>query len=94
MSLTRKTSNVRNVNFFFLAADISTRAVLHGALNERDGQKYMTYQSIDLKILIGGGTVKLENLFNSDKVLRKSLFLSLSLSSCHLGFFLSSGHDQ
>ncbi|ENN77412.1 uncharacterized protein LOC109537270 [Dendroctonus ponderosae] len=49
--------------------EVSARAVFQGKLNERGGKEYMTYNDVKLKVHVGGGSVKLENLFNGDKVL-------------------------
>ena len=49
--------------------DVSARAVLQGKLSEEDGVEFMTYDDVKLKVHVGGGSVRLENLFNGDKVL-------------------------
>lgn len=45
--------------------------MLNGEIVERDGDEYLNFSKMDLKVTVGGGQVRLENLFNGDKVLRK-----------------------
>lgn len=45
--------------------------MLEGELYERDGETYLRYTSITLKVRVGDGRVKLGNLFGGDKVLSK-----------------------
>lgn len=45
--------------------------MLNGEIVERDGNEYLNFSKMDLKVTVGGGQVRLENLFNGDKVLRK-----------------------
>ncbi|XP_050309870.1 circadian clock-controlled protein daywake-like [Anthonomus grandis grandis] len=49
--------------------EVSARAELQGQLNEKDGEQYMTYIDTKLKVHVGGGSVRMANLFNGDKVL-------------------------
>ncbi|KAL1490576.1 hypothetical protein ABEB36_013246 [Hypothenemus hampei] len=49
--------------------EVSARAELQGSLKDKDGEKYMTYDDVRLKVHVGGGSVRMENLFNGDKVL-------------------------
>lgn len=36
---------------------------------ERDDDQYMNFASLNLNVTVGGGEVRLENLFNGDNVL-------------------------
>lgn len=45
--------------------------MLNGAIVEKDGDEYLSFSKMDLKVTVGGGQARLENLFNGDKVLRK-----------------------
>ncbi|CAH1110149.1 unnamed protein product [Psylliodes chrysocephalus] len=49
--------------------DAHARAQLAGEIYEKDGDKYLRYKNFDLHVDVGGGNVRLENLFNGDKVL-------------------------
>ncbi|CAG9859246.1 unnamed protein product [Phyllotreta striolata] len=49
--------------------DAHARAGLKGEVNEKNGNKYLTFKEFDLHVDVGGGNVRLENLFNGDKVL-------------------------
>ncbi|XP_060517815.1 circadian clock-controlled protein daywake-like [Cylas formicarius] len=49
--------------------DVKARAELQGELYDKDGEKYMKYTDVKLKVSIGGGSVRLANLFNGDQVL-------------------------
>lgn len=45
--------------------------MLNGGIVEKDGNEYLSFSKMDLKVSVGGGQARLENLFNGDKVLRK-----------------------
>ncbi|XP_023025365.2 circadian clock-controlled protein daywake [Leptinotarsa decemlineata] len=49
--------------------DIHATAQLTGELYQKDGDDYLRFPTFDLKVDVGGGSVRLENLFNGDKVL-------------------------
>ncbi|XP_056633372.1 uncharacterized protein LOC130442972 [Diorhabda sublineata] len=49
--------------------DTTARAELTGELYEKNGESYLRYHTFDLKVHVGGGTSRLANLFNGDKVL-------------------------
>lgn len=57
------------------SAEINAIATLNGSLVVRDGQEYLTFTKMDLQVNVGGGQVRLENLFNGDKVLRKFIHI-------------------
>lgn len=58
------------ISFCFLA-DLKTKAHLQGEIYEKDGVSYIHYNSLELKVHIGGGKVRLSNLFGGDKILSK-----------------------
>ncbi|VEN64687.1 unnamed protein product [Callosobruchus maculatus] len=49
--------------------DAHAKAMLKGDLYEKDGDEYLKYNTFDLHVEVGGGSVRLENLFNGDKIL-------------------------
>lgn len=69
----RTKKNNIGITFLFLA-EVSARAELQGQVSEKDGEEYMSYTDVKLKVHVGGGTVRLENLFNGDKVLCEYIF--------------------
>lgn len=50
---------------------MKTKAHLQGELYEKDGDTYVRYTNLELKVHIGGGKVRLSNLFGGDKILSK-----------------------
>ncbi|CAG9768268.1 unnamed protein product [Ceutorhynchus assimilis] len=53
--------------------DVSARAELQGEIIEQNGSKFLTYSQVKLRVHVGGGSVRMENLFNGDKVLLSML---------------------
>ncbi|KAG5880990.1 hypothetical protein JTB14_018000 [Gonioctena quinquepunctata] len=49
--------------------DAHATAQLTGELYDENGEEYLKYTKFDLHVDVGGGSVRLENLFNGDKVL-------------------------
>ncbi|KAJ8956819.1 hypothetical protein NQ318_014233 [Aromia moschata] len=49
--------------------DCKSKVRLQGELYEKNGETYLRYTSFDLHVDVGGGSVRLENLFNGDKIL-------------------------
>lgn len=46
-----------------------SKTVLKGELYERDGDTYLRYTDLSVHIQIGGGSVKIKNLFHGDKLI-------------------------
>lgn len=47
------------------------RVVLQGKKSSINGTDYLSFTSMTIKVTVGAGTGRLENLFNGDKVLGK-----------------------
>ncbi|XP_063934870.1 protein takeout-like [Zophobas morio] len=58
-----------NGNLEANVTDCVSTCILQGELYEKDGETYSRFITIDLKTKVGGGHVRLENLFNGDKVI-------------------------
>lgn len=54
---------------------------------EVDGERHVKFSNVKLKAKVGGGKIRLENLFNGDQKLRK-YFVSLPQFYCILKLFL------
>ncbi|KAF2887336.1 hypothetical protein ILUMI_15722 [Ignelater luminosus] len=49
--------------------DCKSKSFLQGELYEKDGETYMKFTNMTLKVNVGNGVVKIQNLFNGDKIL-------------------------
>ncbi|GLV39161.1 uncharacterized protein CBL_06212 [Carabus blaptoides fortunei] len=49
--------------------DILAKVVLIGEITEIDGEKHLNFKTMTINVKVGGGSGKLYNLFNGDKVL-------------------------
>jgi hypothetical protein len=56
-----------------LTADCKGDVVLYAQLVKRADGEYLHFRDIDMKITIGGYHVRLDNLFNGDRFLGKTL---------------------
>lgn len=52
-----------------ILANCKSKTKLRGELYEKDGEKYLRYTDIEIKIQVGEGKVKLRKLFGGDKIL-------------------------
>jgi len=55
--------------FYANATSCVAKGVLRGELKEVNGQQYMNFTNLDLKLLIGDYNLRLDNLFSGDNVL-------------------------
>lgn len=68
------------LNFVFITANLNAEAFLQGEIYEQNGENYLKYTSLELKIKIGGGKVRLSNLFGGDKILSGFLWIFFRIS--------------
>ncbi|KAB0798326.1 hypothetical protein PPYR_09319 [Photinus pyralis] len=55
-----------------------SKTMLKGELYDRDGETYLRYKDLSLHIQIGGGSIKIENLFRGDKFISDIVHESLN----------------
>lgn len=64
-------NSITKIFFFFFRPPENTRAVarLTGKRMPSNGKEYVKFDSLSLKVTVGGAKFRLENLFNGDRTL-------------------------
>ena len=63
--------------FSHFSADVDAISTLKGTVVEREGKKFLEYNSATLKAHWKPGRIKLDNLFNGDKNLGLKIYITI-----------------